>query len=111
MGKPFGTPIYAPPKPIETRDLWLPTRSTPQGKLRLWVDIMTPDQARACPVVPAPHPPLCCKHNPPPFADTCFVAQLDIARPPQEEYELRVVVWRTWGVKSAEWVHTSLLAA
>ena len=55
-------------KPVERRSLWNPASSNPQGLLKMWVEIMTPQEAVEIPV-------------------------LDIAPPRPEEYELRVIVW------------------
>jgi len=57
-------------KPIEFRTLWNPSSTNPQGQVKLWVDILTPDQA---------------KNNPPE----------PIAPPTPLEYELRVIIWDT----------------
>jgi hypothetical protein len=57
-------------KPIEYRTLWTPSSSNPQGQLKLWVDIMTPDEA---------------KKNPPE----------PISPPAPINYELRVIIWDT----------------
>ena len=38
------------PKPIEFRNLWTPTSSNPQGKLKLWIEIMTEMQAKKTPI-------------------------------------------------------------
>ncbi|KAH7825291.1 putative myoferlin-like protein [Monocercomonoides exilis] len=56
------------PKPIEWRALWSPASSFPQGKIEMWLEIMTPEEARL---------------NPP----------KEISPPKQENWELRVVVW------------------
>ena len=55
-------------KPIEHRQLYLPTSRTSQGSIRLWVDIMTKEEGMSNNIV-------------------------DISRPPRVPYELRVVVW------------------
>jgi len=57
-------------KPIEYRTLWSPSSSNPQGQLKMWVDIMTPEEA---------------KSNPPE----------NIAPPSPITYELRVIIWET----------------
>lgn len=54
--------------------MWNPTSSNPQGQLRLWVDILTPEEARA---------------NPPEH----------IGPPTPIEYEMRVIIWDTKNVK------------
>jgi len=36
-------------KPIERRSLYVPSQTTPQGVLELWVDIMKPEVASAFP--------------------------------------------------------------
>lgn len=58
------------PKPVEWRALWNPGSSFPQGKIELWLEIMTPEEARLNPPKP-------------------------IAPPTVENWELRCVVWNT----------------
>jgi hypothetical protein len=36
-------------KPYEYRTLWNPYSSNPQGQLKLWVDILTPEEAQRIP--------------------------------------------------------------
>jgi len=55
-------------KPIERRSLWNPASSNPQGLIKMWVEVMTPQEAA---------------RNPP----------VDIAPPQPEPYELRAIVW------------------
>eukprot|EP00697_Spironema_sp_BW2_P013452 gnl/Spiro4/3543_TR1735_c0_g1_i1.p1 gnl/Spiro4/3543_TR1735_c0_g1~~gnl/Spiro4/3543_TR1735_c0_g1_i1.p1 ORF type:complete len:286 (+),score=-21.90 gnl/Spiro4/3543_TR1735_c0_g1_i1:80-859(+) len=55
-------------KPIERRSLWNPASKNPQGLVKMWVEILTPDEANNIPI-------------------------LNIAPPKPEEYELRVIVW------------------
>jgi hypothetical protein len=57
-------------KPVEMRTLHTPTSSMSQGKVELWVEMMTPEEARQVPM-------------------------FDIKPPPPEEFELRVIVWKT----------------
>jgi len=57
-------------KPVEMRTLKTPTSSMSQGKVELWVEMMTPEEARQVPM-------------------------FDIKPPPPEEFELRVIVWKT----------------
>jgi len=57
-------------KPMEFRTLWNPSSSNPQGQIKMWVDIMTQDEA---------------KKNPPE----------NIAPPVPIDYELRVIVYST----------------
>jgi len=40
IGQVFQTPKYLAPKPVERRPLFIPTRSTSQGVVSMWVDIM-----------------------------------------------------------------------
>ena len=69
------------PKPLETRSLWThpPSKEITyhtgieQGSLQLWVDIMTPPEAKLFPLI-------------------------DISPPSPAEFELRVVVWKTRAV-------------
>lgn len=62
-----------PLKPMEYRTLWTPASSNPQGQLKLWIDIMTPEEAKT-------HPPE------------------QIAPPLVINYELRVIIWSTQNV-------------
>jgi len=55
-------------KPIERRSLWNPASSNPQGLVKMWVEVMTPQEA-------AKNPPV------------------DISPPKPEDYELRAIVW------------------
>eukprot|EP01119_Soliformovum_irregulare_P020127 TRINITY_DN648_c0_g1_i1.p1 TRINITY_DN648_c0_g1~~TRINITY_DN648_c0_g1_i1.p1 ORF type:complete len:1282 (+),score=464.21 TRINITY_DN648_c0_g1_i1:141-3986(+) len=57
-------------KSIEYRSLWTSSSSSPQGQLKLWVDIMTPEQAAKSP-------------------------KEDISPPLPMGYEMRVIVWNT----------------
>ena len=57
-------------KPVEMRTLRTPLSKMSQGKVELWVEMMTPEEARQVPM-------------------------LDIKPPPPEEFELRVIVWKT----------------
>ena len=57
-------------KPVERRTLKLPTSSLSQGKVELWVDILTPAEAKELPMP-------------------------DIKPAPADEFELRVCVWET----------------
>jgi hypothetical protein len=57
-------------KPIEFRTLWTSTSSNPQGQLKLWIDILTPEEARKNPPEP-------------------------IAPPTPIQYELRAIMWET----------------
>jgi len=61
------------PKPIELRDLFNPSTRHSQGKIELWVDIMTEDDALK---------------NPPE----------DISPPKAQGWQLRVVIWETTDV-------------
>jgi len=55
-------------KPVESRSLWSPDSQVKQGWIRTWVEILTPEQAKASPLI-------------------------NIRPPPPETYELRVIVW------------------
>ena len=57
-------------KPVEMRTLHTPLNKMAMGKIELWVEMMTPGEARTCPM-------------------------FDIKPPPPEQFELRVVVWQT----------------
>lgn len=61
-------------KPIETRALWSPVSSNPQGSLEMWVDILTEEEAARTPPI-------------------------KIGPPPPLTFELRVIVWNTDEVK------------
>lgn len=65
------------PKPVETRQLWAPTSTNPQGSISLWVDILTIKEAKKYPLI-------------------------DISLPPPEPYEIRVIIWRTKGVPAED---------
>ena len=67
--------MHLRPKPVELRELRSDFSTTPQGSLRLWLDIITPEVAFQ-------YPPL------------------SIAAPPTRKFQLRVVVWRTTDVMS-----------
>jgi hypothetical protein len=56
-------------KPVEVRSLYAPTSNNSQGVLHCWLDILTPAEAGAYP------------------AD-------DIALPPKQIFEMRVVIWK-----------------
>ncbi|OQR97039.1 hypothetical protein THRCLA_07103 [Thraustotheca clavata] len=75
MGRDFQTTERWGPKPVEQRTLLIPTSKAPMGQLRLWVDILTPKEAANYPLV-------------------------DIAMPPAQHFELRVVIWKTKEVPS-----------
>ena len=76
-----GTPEAPPrlrPKPLELRRLVKPPIvSRSEGQLSLWVDLLTPSEARAFPPV-------------------------KIERPRSGDYEVRVIVWRTEDVLSMD---------
>jgi hypothetical protein len=57
-------------KPVEMRTLHTPTSAMSQGKVEMWVEMMTPAEGREIPM-------------------------FDIKPPPPEEFELRVIVWKT----------------
>ncbi|OQS01372.1 hypothetical protein ACHHYP_01203 [Achlya hypogyna] len=75
LGKEFKTTERWFPKPVEQRALTIPTSKAQMGQLKLWVDILTPKEAANYPHV-------------------------DIAMPPAQHYELRVVIWKTKEVPS-----------
>ncbi len=77
IGKESETATRFAPKPLEERTLWSPTSTTSQGTIRTWIDII--------------------KAN-----DAVKFAPIDITLPPPEEFEVRVIVWKTRGVKSAD---------
>ena len=57
-------------KPVERRTLHLPGSSMSQGKVELWVDVYTPNEAKTLPMI-------------------------DIKPPAPEEFELRMIIWET----------------
>jgi len=61
------------PKPKEFRTLWSSLSSFPQGKLKMWIELMTPEEAATT----EPYP---------------------IAPPKKEPFELRIIVWETKNV-------------
>lgn len=69
--------ISGPPKPIEARDLTHPISSTSQGKLFLWVEILTAGEAR-------------------------MHAPVKFERPPPANLEVRVIIWAMNGFSSSE---------
>jgi hypothetical protein len=77
IGKEYQTNDRFAPRPIEERTLWSPTSTTSQGTIRTWVDIIKANDA--------------VKFQP-----------IDITLPPPEEFEVRVIVWKTRGVRSAD---------
>lgn len=60
-------------KPIEQRTLWNPISINPQGVLKLWVDILTPEEAIKTP-------------------------KESLSPPLPRDYELRVIIWETRNV-------------
>ncbi|KAA6344204.1 MAG: hypothetical protein EZS28_052257, partial [Streblomastix strix] len=58
------------PKPKEIRSLWSPSSSFCQGKLELWIEILTPEEARLTPIK-------------------------NIGPPKREQWELDVVIMNT----------------
>ena len=77
IGQEHATGERFAPKPLEERTLWSPTSTTSQGTIRTWIDII--------------------KAN-----DAVKFAPIDITLPPPEEFEVRVIVWKTRGVRSAD---------
>lgn len=57
-------------KPLEIRTLHAPTSTASQGKLFMWMELLTPEQAKKTPMV-------------------------HIKPPPPDPYEIRVIVWGT----------------
>ncbi|KAF0685790.1 Aste57867_22398 [Aphanomyces stellatus] len=70
LGGEYRTSERWAPKPVEQRPLHISTSRAQMGQLKLWIDILNPNDAAAFPPV-------------------------DIALPPPQEYELRVVIWKT----------------
>ena len=77
LGMPLQTRRLLAPKPVEQRKLWTPLSSVPQGKLSMWLDIL-------------------------PAADAKQYPPLEIAPPPKEEWEIRVIVWKTKQMKAED---------
>ncbi|MCO5112309.1 MAG: hypothetical protein M9929_15960 [Burkholderiaceae bacterium] len=67
------------PKPVERRDLWTPSSRASQGQLRLWVDIMTAEQATR-------------------------YSMVNIHPPPPRPYEVRAIIWKARKMKSGDMV-------
>jgi hypothetical protein len=61
------------PKPKEFRTLWSSLSAFPQGKLKMWIELLTPEEAAA----QEPYP---------------------IAPPRKEPFEMRIIVWETKNV-------------
>ena len=55
-------------KPVEERTLWNPQSSVSQGKLKLWMELLEPNDSKKYPMI-------------------------NIKPPPPDPYELRVIVW------------------
>ena len=70
LGTKFQTDQRLALKPANLRTLWAPTSANPQGYLQMWVDILTPAQAKQYP-------------------------RINIAKPPPEKFQLRVIVWKS----------------
>lgn len=83
LGAEFETPSRFRLKPVEVRPMHSPTSRIPQGMLRLWVDILTTDQAKQYPPV-------------------------KIEKPPPEQFEVRMVLWRAAKVKCMDEVSTTI---
>jgi hypothetical protein len=88
-----------------------------QGVLEMWVDILTPEEAKQYPPVcacvracttptSASHPALCAvltaQSPPPPSLPPLCTVQVKIAKPPPQEFELRAVIWRCRDVKASD---------
>lgn len=69
-------------KPLEVRPLFAPSSSLPQGSLRLWVDILTPNELKK-------------------------VAPLDISLPPLQQFEVRVIVYKAKNVTPGDFTDLS----
>lgn len=69
-------------KPIERRNLRLPGSNQLQGKLEMWIDLLTKDQA-------------------------VLVDPVDIRPPEIHNFELRMVVWSVRGCPISDWVTTA----
>ncbi len=71
-------------KPVERRTLHSPKSSFSQGKLEMWMEIMTPAEAKAKPLI-------------------------NITPPPPDPFELRVIVWGIDKVahKEGNWTENS----
>lgn len=77
MGKIHQTDTYFRPTPIEQRSLQIPTSTVSQGTLNLWVDFLTPPEAKK-------------------------YAPLKIEKPPPEKYEVRLIIWRAMEVPASD---------
>lgn len=63
-----------PVKPLENRNLWIQRSKNPQGQVQLWVDILTVKEARK-------------------------YTREKICGPPEHKVEVRVVCWKSRGVR------------
>ncbi len=78
LGRKFQTPTRLAPKPLEWRSLYCSRAGGhEQGKLEMWLDILTPSEVEK-------YPPI------------------DISRPPPQKFEVRMVIWKTKNVVSAD---------
>lgn len=68
---------YTQMKPLEKRELFSNLSSNPQGVMKLWVDILSPPEAKMYPMA-------------------------EIELPPPEKFEFRLIIWRTEDVVSAD---------
>lgn len=73
---------YEKRKPLETRPLFAPSSSIAQGSIRLWVDILTPQEMGIC-------------------------RPLDISLPPIEKFEVRVIVYKARNVTPGDFTDLS----
>lgn len=64
-------------KPLERRAIYVPSSNGPQGTIECWLDILTPGEAGAFPPD-------------------------DVALPPKQMFELRIVVWKTKDVPAQD---------
>lgn len=70
-------------KPIESRSLYMSTSRVPQGNLRLWLEII------------------------PMFSKRMDEEIINIAPEPEEEYEMRFIVWKTKKIEMMDFEGTS----
>ncbi|KAJ0392886.1 hypothetical protein P43SY_002490 [Pythium insidiosum] len=73
---------YEKHKPLEVRPLFAPFSTMPQGSIRLWVDILTPQEMKLC-------------------------KPLDISLPPPRQFEVRVIVYRARNVIPGDFTELS----
>lgn len=70
-------------KPVETRDLYIPTSQISQGRIKMWVEILNMESKKS------------------------EVPPLDITPEPVKEFECRFIVWETKDIEMMDFEGTS----